>query len=330
MTSVISESTLSTYTASDGDNIAMRDWPLPEDMALRGMVIVVHGLGEHAGRHDALAQRLAGWGFAVRGYDQYGHGESGGGRGRLPTPTRLLDDLADIVDSTRVRMPPGAPLILLGHSMGGLVAGRFVSQARRRVEGLVLSSPALDPGLNPLQKLLLATLPRVAPNLTVRNGLAPDFISHDPQVVEAYRRDRLVHDRVSPRLARFIADAAAATIASAPQWTVPTLLMYAGDDRLVRPDGSRAFAAAAPPGVVTAKCFDGMFHELFHEPDPEPAYSMLRQWLDARFSGPARPAPRPSAPAAAASRSSAAPNPGSSPARPTPANSPPGSRTRRS
>ncbi len=303
MISVSSESTLSTYTASDGENIALQDWPLPGGLALRGMVVLVHGLGEYAGRHDALAQRLNSWGFAVRGYDQYGHGESGGGRGTLPTSTRLLDDLADIMDSTRLRMPEGAPLILLGHSMGGLVAGRFVALGLRRVEGLVMSSPALDPGLNPLQKLLLATLPRVVPNLTVGNGLDASFISHDPAVVEAYRRDPLVHDRVSGRMGRFIADAASATVVSAGDWKVPTLLLYAGADRLVNPAGSRAFAAAAPPGVVTARCFDGMFHELFHEPDPEPVYEVLRRWLDARFSGPATPARSPSAATAAASRS---------------------------
>ena len=311
MTPATSDSTLSTYTASDGDNIAMQDWPLPDGLSLRGMVLLVHGLGEHAGRHDMLAKRLNSWGFAVRGYDQYGHGESGGGRGLLPTSTRLLDDLADIIDSTRLRMPAGAPLILLGHSMGGLVAGRFVSQGLRRVEGLVMSSPALDLGLSPLQKLLLATLPHVAPNLTVGNGLDADFISHDPEVVDAYRRDPLVHDRVSGRMSRFIADAAAATVAGAREWTVPTLLMYAGDDRIVNPAGSRAFAAAAPPAVVTAQCFDGLFHELFHEPDPEPVYEVLRRWLDARFAGPARPARQPSAAPAAASRSSAGSSPGS-------------------
>ena len=289
MTTPVSDSTLSTYTASDGDNIALQDWPLPDGLALRGMVIVVHGLGEHAGRHDALANRLNSWGFAVRGYDQYGHGESGGGRGRLPTPTRLLDDLADIIDSTRLRMPAGAPLILLGHSLGGLVAGRLVSLNLRRVEGLVMSSPALDPGLGPLQRLMLATLPHVAPNLTVGNGLDPAFLSHDPDVVAAYRRDPRVHDRVSGRMGRFIAGAAAATVAGASKWTVPTLLMYAGADRIVDPAGSRAFAAGAPAAVVTTMGFEGLYHELFNEVDPEPVYAALKRWLDARFSAPARP-----------------------------------------
>jgi alpha-beta hydrolase superfamily lysophospholipase len=293
MVSAQVESTLSTYTAGDGQNIALQDWPLPDDVAPRGVVIVVHGLGEHAGRHDALARRLNGWGFATRSYDQYGHGESSGPRGTLPTSTRLLEDLIDIVDSTRLRMPPGTPLILLGHSMGGLVTARFVSLTLRRVQGLVLSSPALDAGLNPLQKLLLGILPRFAPHLTVGNGLDSAFISHDPGIVEAYRRDPLVHDRISPRLGRFIADAGRATLASAPAWKVPTLLMYAGDDRLVNAAGSRAFADKAPREVVTAKCFDGLYHELFHELDAEPVYEVLAQWLDARFPLPARRAPHP-------------------------------------
>jgi len=277
------DSTLSTFVALDGDNLAVQDWPLEKGARLRGVVIVVHGLGEHAGRYDALAHRLNGWGFGVRGYDQYGHGESGGPRGGLPTDSRLLDDLADIVDSTRARMVRGTPLILLGHSMGGLVCARFIALSLRPIEGLVLSSPALDAGLNRFQKLLLALLPRVAPNLRVGNGLDPSLISHDPAVVAAYRADWLVHDRVSGRLARFIADTGPKIVALAASWQVPTLLLYAGADKLVNPAGSRAFAAAAPKPVVSARCFDALYHEIFNELKPEPVFAELKKWLDARF-----------------------------------------------
>jgi alpha-beta hydrolase superfamily lysophospholipase len=278
-----SDSTLSTFTASDGDNLAMQDWPLPDGLRLRGVVVVVHGLGEHAGRYDPLARRLNDWGFAVRGYDHYGHGESNGVRGALLVDDRLVTDLADVIDSTRLRMEPGVPLIVLGHSMGGLVAACMVAQGMVPVEGLVLSSPALDPGLSGFQKLLLAVLPRLAPNLTVGNGLDPDLISHDPDVVTAYKRDPRVHGRISARLARFIAETGPAVIARASRWKVPTLLMYAGADQLVDPRGSRAFAAAAPPEVVTSHCFEGLFHEIFNELENEPVYQMLKQWLDARF-----------------------------------------------
>jgi alpha-beta hydrolase superfamily lysophospholipase len=280
---VLAESTLSTFVASDGDNIVIQDWPLAPGARLRGVVVVVHGLGEHAGRYDHVARKLNAWGFAVRGYDQYGHGESGGARGGLPTDTRLLDDLADILDVTRARMQPDVPLILLGHSMGGLVAARFVALRMRPVQALVLSSPALDPGLSVFQKLLLSVLPKLAPNLRVGNGLDPNYLSHDAAVVQAYRADRLVHDRISARLARFIAAQGAATVAMAAQWTLPTLLLYAGSDKLVSPAGSRAFAAAAPKSVVTSQCFEPLYHEIFNETDAGPVFTALQTWLDHHF-----------------------------------------------
>lgn len=283
MTTNPTGTTLSTFTASDGDNLAVQDWPLPDGRPLRGVVLLVHGLGEHAGRYEGLAHRLNTWGFAVRGYDQCGHGESGGARGTLPSSRRLVDDLTDLVDSTRGRMASGQPLIVLGHSLGGLVAACFVALRLRRIEGLVLSSPALNPGLGLLQKLLLAVLGRIAPNLAVGNGLDPDFLSHDVEVVRAYRSDPRVHDRISGRLARFIAGSGPFVLHHAPRWSVPTLLLYAGSDRLVDPRGSRDFVAAAPAASVTAHCFENLYHEIFNEVDSAPVAARLRHWLDAHF-----------------------------------------------
>lgn len=277
------DSVLSTYTASQGDNLAVQDWLPPEGVAVRGMVLLVHGLGEHAGRYDALARRLNDWGFLVRGYDHYGHGDSDGARGALSHPLRLVADLADLAESARRRMAPGLPLVLLGHSLGGLVAASAVARGSVRVDGLVLSSPALATALSPVQKLLLAVVPRIAPNLAVANGLDPAFLSHDPAVVAAYRQDPRVHDRITGRLARFITDEGAQVLRQAAGWTVPTLLLYAGADRLVDPAGSRAFAAAAPPALVEAHCFEDLYHEIFNELRAEPVLDRLRQWLDARF-----------------------------------------------
>jgi alpha-beta hydrolase superfamily lysophospholipase len=277
------DSRLSTFIATDGENVVVQDWSLPSGEPVRGVVIIVHGLGEHAGRYRNVATRLNELGFFVRGYDQCGHGQSNGTAGILPSESRLLEDLADMVDDLRARMEAGLPMILLGHSMGGLLAARFVSIQMRPVEALVLSSPALDPGLTGIQKLLLQVLLRFSPNLRVSNGVKPDYISHDAEVVKAYREDPLVHDRISARLAQYIVDTGRLTMAAASHWTLPTLLLYAGEDHLVNPEGSRRFAQAAPPEVVTAHCFDHMYHEIFNEPDSAQVFEVLKAWLEERY-----------------------------------------------
>ena len=262
----------------DGLTLHLQHWPAA---ATRG-VLVVHGLGEHIGRYAQVAAQLNACGWQVYGYDQRGHGRSEGPRGGLQADDDLLHDLSAVVDA--VRAVQSGPLVLLGHSMGGLVAARFVAGDgaepwSRPVEALVLSSPALDAGMSIVQKLLLASLGRLAPNLAVGNGLKPEWISRDAAVVRAYVADPLVHDRVTPRLARFIVDGGEVVGARAEQWRVPTLLLYAGSDRCVAPAGSAGFAAAAPQAVVAAHEFRPLYHEIFNEPEQAEVFSVLGGWL---------------------------------------------------
>ena len=284
MNPAATESTLSTFTASDGNNLAMQDWPLPEGVALRGVVVLVHGLGEHAGRYDHVARRLNSWGFAVRGYDQYGHGESDGVRGALPVadapgrrPGRRDRQHARPHGNRHATDAAGAQ-----HGRAGC-GQRGGARRRCRSMRLVLSSPALDPGLSGFQKLLLATLPRIAPNLTVGQRAGPDFISHDPAVVAAYKADPRVHDRISGRLARFIADAGPQVDRARAAVDGAHAADLRGRRQAGEPAGSRAFAAAAPQQVVSAHCFETLYHEIFNELESEPVFEPLRQWLDARF-----------------------------------------------
>jgi alpha-beta hydrolase superfamily lysophospholipase len=285
----MSDTTQAPFTLADGLNLALYDWPLPLRWRPRGVVLIVHGLGEHAWRYDPLAQRLNEWGFCVRAYDQRGHGDSGGARGVIPHEDALLDDLAEVLEDTRrhIAQPWSCPLILLGHSMGGLVAATFVQRRMAPVDALVLSSPALQAGIGALQKKLMGLLDRFAPNLALGNGLDASKISHDPAVVQAYQNDRRVHDRISARLASFIDENGPKVLAAAPGWSVPTLLMYAGEDKLVRPEGSVAFAKAAPRAVVSSQRFEGMYHEIFNEDDPSDVFATLRRWLDVRAPKPA-------------------------------------------
>jgi len=272
---------MDSVTTADGLRLHLQHWPAPA--GARGTVQIVHGLGEHVGRYAALAANLNAAGWNVVGHDQRGHGRSEGARGAMPRADALLADLALVLDALRA---PG-PWVLLGHSLGGLVAARFVAEAlapapspwSRAVDGLVLSSPALDPGLGAAQRLLLALLGPLAPDLALGNGLKPEWVSRDPAVVRAYVADARVHDRVTPRMVRFIVDAGSVVQSSAASWRLPTLLMWAGADRCVAPRGSATFAAAAPASALTAQAFPGLAHEIFNEPERDMVLAQLTLWL---------------------------------------------------
>ena len=281
---------------ADGETLALLDRPLGLDAPCRGTVLIVHGLGEHGGRYAPLAQRLNGLGYAVRGYDLYGHGRSSGKRGHLAREAQHLEHLVEVAAATRTMAATG-PLIVLGHSLGGLISASAVSRGMLEPDGLVLSSPALAVDMAAWQRAAVGWLPRLAPDLTLGNGLKPRYLSHDPAVVAAYEADPLVHDRICARLGAYVATEGEAVCAAAGGWRVPTLLLYAGDDRLVAPRGSDAFAAAAAAGgaPVTAQRFPALYHEIFNEPEPsgpaadaaaaDPAASPFRAlaaWLDAR------------------------------------------------
>jgi len=227
----------------DGLTLRGREWP---QEPARGTIVLVHGLGEHVGRYAHVAAFFNRRGWRIVGYDHRGHGESDGARGRIAEVDDLLVDLAGVIDAVRAEHPQG-PLVLLGHSLGGVVAARFVAGAlapaaawSRPIDALLLSSPALATAMNPLQKAMLAVLGPLTPNLAVSNALKPEWISRDPTVVAAYQADPRVHDRIAPRLARFIVDGGEFVRAVAARWTVPTRLLYAGagGQRLLRGGGA--------------------------------------------------------------------------------------------
>ena len=264
-------------TMPDGQRLFLRDWP---NRSAHGAVLIVHGLGEHSGRYEALAKWLLAQGYAVRSYDQRGHGCTPGQRAALRHGDDLLRDLATVYERYAVEF--GKRPLLLGHSMGGAVALRAVLDGRVEPPGLVLSSPALRSFEAPWLRRLAAVLARVLPNLPLRSGLPLDGLSHDAKVIEDYRNDPLCTSWVTPRLADFIFRAGASSIADAWRLHVPTLLLAAGSDRLVDPSGSRDFANGAwATKQLTSRFFDTLFHELFNETETgrHQVLTQLAEWL---------------------------------------------------
>lgn len=262
---------------ADGQSLFVRDWP---HASARGAVLIVHGLGEHSGRYERLAHWFHARGYAVRTYDQRGHGRTVGPRGALRSDDDLLSDLAAVYLDYAASLPH--PPLLLGHSMGGLVAARAVLDRRITPPALVLSSPALRTHESRWLHRLASVLKRVCPNLPLRTGLAVTALSHDTQVIEDYRHDPLCSRKITPRLADFIFRAGDSSIADAVNLKVPTLLLVAGSDRLVDPAGSRDFAASAwATKQLTTRFFDTLYHELFNEAEParHQVLAQLRDWL---------------------------------------------------
>jgi len=262
---------------ADGQRLFLRDWPCAQ---ARGSVLIVHGLGEHSGRYQRLAQWFNQRGYAVRGYDQRGHGQTPGQRGALRHADDLLEDLAAVYNDYAGSRPT-APL-LLGHSMGGLVAARAVLDGRVAPAALVLSSPALRSRESRWLVKLAGMLTSAVPNLPLRSGLKIDKLSHDAQAVAAYRNDPLRSGWITPRLADFIFRAGASAIVDASRLALPTLLLVADSDELVDPAGSRDFArAAAATRQLTTRFFAALYHELFNEAKPARSQVLMQlaDWL---------------------------------------------------
>lgn len=265
--------------AQDETLLASYRWALPAGVESRRGVYLLHGLSEYAGRYEHVAAWLNARGWDVAAHDHRGHGRSEGRRATL----RRSDDL--IVDAEQqiaaYAQVLGAPPVVLGHSMGGLIAAHVALRAKLELAGLVLCSPALRIAISRFQRSLLGALRAIAPSLPVPNNNRRAQLSHDQAVADAYATDPLVNRVITARLAAFIADYGPLAIAQAGDLRVRTLLMVAGADSLLDNTGSREFADRAPPGRLAVRWYDQAWHEILNESSQlaGPAYADLDAWL---------------------------------------------------
>ena len=272
------QQTEGTFRAFDGETIFHRSWAPDGDA--RADVLLVHGLGEHSGRYAHVAQALVDAGYAVHALDHRGHGRSTGRRTYVKRYDELLRDLHQLRGRVAA---PGRPLVVLGHSMGGNVAMGYVLDHPDGIAALVLSGPALRIGddFSPVQLTLLTALAKVAPVLRPQ-GLSADAISRDPDVVRAYRADPLVHTgKISVGLGAALLGAMRSFPGRYAELRLPILIMHGTDDRLADVRGSRELEAAATGADVTAHYYEGLYHEVFNEPEQERVLADLTSWLDA-------------------------------------------------
>ncbi|HLA83879.1 MAG TPA: lysophospholipase [Thermoguttaceae bacterium] len=267
----------------DDPSIANRSWT-PKTPS-RALVIFVHGFTEHCGRYEHVAQALVARGVAVHALDLRGHGRSGGPRASIRSFAEYLDDVDHYVERLRHKNS-GKPLFLLGHSMGGIVAALLVIERRIPVDGLILSAPALKVGddVFPLLRRLASLVSRIWPGLRlVRLGCRR--LSRDPATVEHFRTDPLVfHGRFPVRSGTEILSAGRRVLRAARAIHVPLLLLQGTADAVVDPEATRdLFAQAASPDK-TLKLYDGLYHDLFGEPEKDQVIADLIHWVDFRCS----------------------------------------------
>jgi alpha-beta hydrolase superfamily lysophospholipase len=278
-----------TLTTPDGVELCIQDWPLPQGARRRGAALIIHGMGEHGGRFGGVASVLNEIGIAVRCYDQRGFGKSGGPRAAIPALNTPLDDAKLVFDrlaaEAREAGDRDAPF-LIGHSMGGTIAARAATGGWIRPRGLVLSSPALKTRLSAPARLLVAVASRITPNLVLPHSVPFHRLSHDPLIVSEKSADVLCHAYMTPRMLAFVLAAGAQACRDAAKLDVPTLLLIAGDDRLVDPQGAREFAAAMP-AYVTLHWYAPLWHDVFNEREPERAQVLgdLRDWMLQQLAG---------------------------------------------
>jgi lysophospholipase len=264
-----------------GVRVAYRFRGAPES---RGSVLCVHGLGEHAGRYHGLADAIASVGLDLYAIDLRGHGLTPGRRGHVDR----FDDLLRDLDRLRRKADGGSagrPFFLLGHSLGGLVAGRYAEAfAPDGLQGIVFVAPFVDVALEvPSWKRSLGSVAdRLAPELTMDNGLDVDELFRRESDRTAYVEDPLVHRRISARLWGEMQRASERLVEDAPRLRVSGLFQLAGADAVVSNIASREFASRLPatPRIIE---YEDAFHALFHDPRAPEIFDDLRNWLVERL-----------------------------------------------
>lgn len=270
------------FTGVRNKQIFHQAW-LPDDRP-KGVIFLVHGLGEHSGRYMTVVNRVVPLGWAVYALDHIGHGRSEGMREYVKSFSDLTGNMHRFLDMVEAWMPD-LPLFLLGQSMGGLISAAFLLERQEDFSGAVLSAPAMKPpaSVSPFLLRVGRIVSALLPAIRV-TGLDIEGLSRDPEIVEAYKKDPHVYTgKVTARLGAEMLDTMGYVLGNASKITLPLLILQGNADRVVNADGAPLLYEEARAADKTLKLYGGHYHELFNDLDFERVLNDLSAWLEARL-----------------------------------------------
>lgn len=237
-------------------------------------MLLIHGIGEHSGRYLHVGAFLAERSIDVASFDNRGFGESGGKRGHIDTFERFLDDIEDRLAERREL---GVPVILFGHSLGGLMVSTYLTSDRPQPDVAVLSSPALAADVPLWQRVAAPVLGRITPKLFISSEIDGSGLSRDEEVQTAYATDPLLVSGATAGLGHQIFTTMKATSARLDRIGVPTYVLHGDQDPVVPQSASRPLNAL---GNVTYRSWPGLRHECLNEPERDEVLGELVTWID--------------------------------------------------
>ena len=267
-------STMEIVTTRTGVTELRRRWPASDPWAA---ALIVHGLAEHSGRYERTGAHLASAGIDTHAFDLQGFGASGGRRADIDDWSTYL---VQVLDNLVPLFATNLPVVLLGHSIGGLIAVDYTLSRHRQPDLVVLNAPAIGAVVPTWQRQGAPLLARLVPGLTLSNPIYPEEIFTDPEMVENYRTDPLALTRTTVRLGAIVLDRMERVGRSLDMYTAPTLVLHGGADSLVPP------AVSVPLGerpTVERRVYPGIRHGSINEPQGLRLVDDITAWVRARI-----------------------------------------------
>ncbi|HZI03515.1 MAG TPA: alpha/beta hydrolase [Archangium sp.] len=273
------------YRVQGANNTCIQAFEWKEERTpARGAVVVIHGVRDHASRYSALAEALTQRGLAVYAQDHRGHGYSGGDRQRFDSMGELVSDVNLAVEEAKQRNP-GVPIFLYGHSMGGLVATHYALEHGGQLRGVVLSGAALklQPSVTGGQKTAVRIFGAVLPGLPAQPIDDSEFV-REPAAQKELAEDPLIdHANLPARTASAVLKAIENLETRMEEVKVPLLILHGLADKATNVEGSRELAARAGTSDKTLRLYEGVYHDLMHEPERDAIISDVTSWMTARL-----------------------------------------------